>query len=44
MSDQKYEYLHPSSWAVEYYQERWNNIKMNKSLKSLGRIARSSKI
>ena len=37
-------YLHPSNWAVEFYQERWDNDKMNKSLESLRRIARSSKI
>ena len=35
LKEQKYEWIHPSSWAVEYYQERWDNNKMNKSLKSL---------
>lgn len=36
--------LHPSNWAVEYYQDRWDIEKMNKSLESLGRIAQKSKI
>ncbi|MGK0447560.1 MAG: hypothetical protein ACJA2M_001337 [Polaribacter sp.] len=35
LKEQKYEWIHPSNWAVEYYQERWNNNKMNKSIKSL---------
>tara|TARA_R110000851_G_scaffold45570_1_gene111452 strand:+ start:284 stop:622 length:339 start_codon:yes stop_codon:yes gene_type:complete len=41
LKEEKYEWIHPSNWAVEYYQERWNSDKMNKSLKSLGRIAQT---
>ena len=35
--------MHPSNWAIEYYQERWDNKKMNNSIESLGRIANKNK-
>jgi hypothetical protein len=41
LKEEKYKWIHPSNWAVEYYQERWNNDKMNKSLESLGKIAQT---
>ena len=37
-------YLHPINWASEYYQERWDNNKMNKCIKSIGKIAQNIKI
>lgn len=30
-----FQYTHPSNWAVEYYQDRWDLEKMNRSLEDL---------
>lgn len=37
-------YVHPSNWAADYYQDRWDSDKMNKSIESLGRIARGEEV
>ena len=32
-------YIHPGGWAEDYYQERWDIEKMNKSLETIRKIA-----